>query len=311
MDNSINQILDFHADDYGISKNSCNDIIFLLSNGYLNSISVMPNMQTFDYAAEKLKGFCEQNPDKKPQVTVHLNFMEGHCSSSINDVPDLVDSNGYFKISWGTLFKWNYNPVVRSKIKIQLKTEIIAQTKKCLDKGIISKDNLRFDGHQHTHMIPLVFEALVSAAKELEAQGCKTTYIRNTQDPILPYFKAAKTYDKEMKKSFEKINIIKCLILNHYSGKIRRELAKMNLPQPYLCGVFFSGHMDSERLEKVLPVYCKKPLAEGRTVEILFHPGSVQKEEITGEFIKPDFNSFHLSQGRKIEYNSIINLHNS
>ena len=68
--------------------------------------------------------------------------------------------------------------------------------------------------------------------------------------------------------------------------------------------------MDSERLEKVLPYYCKKPLAQGRKIEILFHPGSVLESEITEEFVKPDFNDFHLSQGRKIEYNGIINLHN-
>ena len=73
--------------------------------------------------------------------------------------------------------------------------------------------------------------------------------------------------------------------------------------------LLFSGHMDSERLEKVLPVYCKKPLAEGRTVEILFHPGSVKKEEITEEFIKPDFNSFHLSKNRRLEYTAIVSLH--
>lgn len=310
MNENYKELLDFHADDYGISKNSCNDIINLLSKGYLNSISILPNMQTFDYAIEKYKNFQTENPDKKIYVTVHLNFMEGHCCANTQDLPELVDSKGYFKISWGSLFKFNYNPLKRKTVKNQLKEEILSQTNKCINAGIISKDNLRFDGHQHTHMIPLVFEALLDAVKELEAYGCKTTFIRNTQDPILPYYKAAKKTDKTMKKSFEKINLIKCLILNHYSSKVRRELKKLGLPLPYLCGVFFSGHMDSERLEKVLPYYCKKPLAQGRTIELLFHPGSVLESEITEEFVKPDFNDFHLSQGRKIEYNGIINLHN-
>ena len=57
-----------------------------------------------------------------------------------------------------------------------------------------------------------------------------------------------------LRKTFNKVNIVKCLILNHYSHFVRKQLRKRNLPVPYLCGVFFSGHMDSERLLKVLRI---------------------------------------------------------
>lgn len=310
MTEDLQQILDFHADDYGISKNSSNDIINLISNGNLNSISILPNMNTFDYAVQEFKKLENKMPDNKIQVTVHLNFMEGHCCENPASIPDLVDSKGYFKVSWGSLFKYNYNPFVYKKIRQQLKFEIIAQTKKCIDAGIINKENLRFDSHQHPHMIPLVFDALLLAVKELEKDGCKTAFIRNTKDPIKPYYKAAKDFDYNVKKTFSTINIVKCLILNFYSIKIQKKIKKLNLPLSYLCGVFFSGNMDSDRLEKVLPHYCRKPAEEKRIVELLFHPGSVLKEEITEEFVKADFIDFHLSQGRKIEYNSIIKLRN-
>lgn len=307
MTNNIKEILDFHADDYGISQNSCNDIISLLSNGFLNSISILPNMKSYDYGIQQLKSFILDNSDKIPQITIHINFMEGHCCANIIEVPDLVDKNGFFNINWGTLFKWNYNLFLRKRIKKQLTAEIIAQTRKCLESGIISKENLRFDGHQHTHMIPLVFSSLLDACKILESEGCKIQFIRNTQDPILPYYKSSRK-DKNLRKSFDKINLIKCLILNHYSKRIQKKLKKLNLPINYLCGVFFSGNMDSERLNKILPFYCKKPLLQSRKIELLFHPGSVLESEITEEFVKPDFNNFHLSKGRKIEYNTICNL---
>lgn len=310
MDMELKQILDFHADDFGISKNSCNNIIELLSIGVLNSISVLPNMSTFEYAVDKLKSFKSSFKDIKFQVTIHLNFMEGHCCAPINQVKDLVDSNGYFKINWGTLFLWNYNPIMFRKIKNQLKVEIIAQTKKCIQFGIVSKTELRFDGHQHTHMIPIVFYALLEATNELKIEGCKTTFIRNTQDPILPYYKAAFHSNWSLIHSFKIINLIKCLILNHFSHKLRHLFYKEHLPLYYLCGVFFSGNMDYERLQKILNYFCRKPIAQNRHVEILFHPGSVLQSEITAEFIKSDFNTFHLSQGRKIEYNSIIKLNN-
>lgn len=298
MTEELKKILDFHADDFGISKNSSNDIIELISNKYLSSISIMPNMSSFNYAVEKFK---EVKNKANIQISVHLNFMEGHCCSNKDEIPDLVDENGYFKISWCKLFTWNYNFLIRKKIMKQLKNEIIAQTQKCLNSGIIQKDNLRFDGHQHTHMIPLVFDALILAIKELDGQGCKTTFIRNTEDPIIPYLKI-----KEIRKSFDKINLIKCLILNFYSIRVKRYLIKLNIPINYLCGVFLSGNMDFQRLQKLLPVYCKK--SENRKVEVLFHPGSVLEDEITEEFVKPDFNKFHLSKRRKIEYNGIISL---
>lgn len=302
MKKELKNLLDFHADDFGISKNSTNDIISLISRNYLSSISIMPNMSSFDYAIEE---FNKIKNISNVQISVHLNFMEGHCCADKEDLPDLVDNNGFFKISWGNLFKWNYNYKRRNKIKQQLKKEIIAQTNKCIKAGIIKKEKLRFDGHQHTHMIPIVYEALLLAIDEFEKQGCKITFIRNTQDPIKPYLKI-----KDIRKSFQLINIIKCLILNYYSIGIRKSLKKMELPVYYLCGVFLSGNMDSDRLEKVLPAYCEKPKKQNRKIEILFHPGSVLEEEITSEFVKPDFNLFHLSKSRKIEYNAIECLQN-
>ena len=307
MTEEIKKILDFHADDFGISRNTTDDILKLLSNGLLNSISIMPNMAYYEYAVEKLKELNTANPDKAPLVTVHLNFLEGHCCAPVEQVPDLVDEKGYFKITWGSLFKWNYNPFAKKRIKKQLITEITAQTQKCIDTEIVPIDNLRFDGHQHTQMIPIVFNSLLAVCKNYESKGCKTTFIRNTQDPIFPYFKASKK-DKELRKSFKKINIVKCLILNHYSNYVRKALKKHSIPCPYLCGVFFSGHMDYERLEKVLPTYCKKPLKQNRNVELLFHPGTLLESELSEEFVNPDNTVFYLSPNRKTENESVEKL---
>lgn len=298
MSDTAFELFDFHADDFGISQNSCNDIISLAENKIINSLSILPNMNTFSYAVDLLKN--NRPIFESIKITVHLNFMEGHCCANPDSIPDLVDEKGYFKISWGKLFIYNYIPFLRNKIKLQLKTEIIAQTQKCIDAGLYNNKLLRFDGHQHTHMIPLVFEALIMAVEHFENNGIKTEYIRNTEDPIRPYYKA-----NDIKNTFAKINIIKCLILNFYSIKIKSKLKKMNLPVNYLCGVFFSGNMDFERLSKILPYYIIKPKKQNRIIEILFHPGSVLKDEITEEFVKPDFNVFHLSEGRKIEYQAL------
>ena len=299
MKQNYRKTIDFHADDFGVSKHSCDDIFCLIKKHYIDSLSILPNMSSFSYATDLLNSLERKDIDNL-NITVHLNFMEGHCCSSLEQIPALVDKKGLFKISWGKLFIYNYLPFIRNKIKKQLTLEIISQTQKVIDSGILQGKELRFDGHQHTHMIPVVFEALLNAVKYFEQKDFKTEYIRNTQDPLKPYFK-----EKTIKKSYNKINLIKCLILNFYSIKIRKALIKIQLPVNYLCGVFFSGFMDYERLIKVLLQYQQLAQMHSQKIELLFHPGTVLAEEITEEFVKPGFNIFHLSEGRKIEYTAI------
>lgn len=292
----MNRIVDIHADDFALSENSDNDILQLCAEGKLDSISIIPNLECFENAATKLLS-VQEKLNKKLLASVHLNFMEGKCRAEKSLLPDLVDSEGFFTVSWGKLLIWNYIPLMRKRIKLQLKTEILAQIKKCLDANIINKNAVRIDSHQHPHMIPVVFAALKEAVSELECNGCKIEYIRNTQDPILLYGG----------KDIFSMNTIKCLILNFYSIKVKKYLASKNLPVNYLCGVYFSGKMDS-RLKKVLPKFINKAERHNRNIELLFHPGTMLKSELTSEFKKEGFNEFHLSENRKIEYNTLKEL---
>ena len=289
----MNRIVDIHADDFALSENSDKDILQLCKEGKLDSISIIPNLECFETAVAKFLSVQEES-DKKILVSVHLNFMEGKCCAEKSLLPDLIDSEGFFTASWGKLFIWNYIPFMRKKIKIQLKTEILAQIKKCIAANVIDKNEIRIDSHQHPHMIPVVFDALKEAVLELENDGCKIEYIRNTQDPILLYGG----------KDIFSMNTIKCLILNFYSQKVKKYLVSKKLPVNYLCGVYFSGKMDS-RLKKVLPNFIKKADKQNWNIELLFHPGTMLKSELTSEFKKEGFNEFHLSENRKIEYNIV------
>lgn len=289
----MNSIVDIHADDFALSENSDRDILQLCAEEKLDSISIIPNLECFETATRKFLS-VQEKLNKKILVSVHLNFMEGKCCVEKSLLPDLVDSEGFFTASWGKLFIWNYIPFMRKKIKIQLKTEILAQIKKCIAANVIDKNAIRIDSHQHPHMIPVVFDALKEAVLELENDGCKIEYIRNTQDQILLYGG----------KDIFSMNTIKCLILNFYSQKVKKYLVSKKLPVNYLCGVYFSGKMDS-RLKKVLPNFIKKADKQDWNIELLFHPGTMLKSELTSEFKKEGFNEFHLSENRKTEYNTL------
>lgn len=288
---------DVHADDYALSEDSDTDILKLCEERKLDSISIIPNLKIFDSAAERLKALGRQDLS----VSVHLNFMEGKSVRNKDELPHLVDKDGFFNVSWGKLLFYSYNPFLYRKVRAELEKEISAQIKKVSDSGLVPESEIRIDSHQHTHMIPIVFAALKDAVR---AKDFKVSYIRNSQDPVMPYFSPAMLRHA---KTYSPANIIKCLILNFFSAGVRSYLHRNNLPVQYLCGVFFSGKMDS-RIKEVLPVLERKCRKENRSLEILFHPGAVLPSELTDEFTKKGFNEFHISENRRTEFNTCEDL---
>lgn len=291
----LNSILDIHADDYALSHNSDSDILDLCKTGKLTSISIIPNLKDFNLSAQNFLKEKKSFPNEV-KISVHTNVMEGKCCySNPAELPHLVNTEGYFITSWGKLFVQNYIPFLRNKIIIELKKEIIAQIETCIKAGIINQTAIRIDSHQHPHMIPLFYEAIFQVIDE---KHYSVEYIRNTIDPISFY---------KNNKTDSIANIIKCLILNHYSKRLSRKLKKRNLPDSYLFGVYFSGKMD-ERINKTLPVFLQKAKDNNRIVELLFHPGLMLNDELNEDFTKEGFNQFHLSQNRHIEYETVKKL---
>lgn len=296
--------MDIHADDYGLTAQVSNHILACLQAGKLNSISVLTNMSCFEAFAERYHDE-KKNWIKQPLLTIHLNFMEGRCLADCKEVRHLIHENGYFKIGWGNLFFWNYSPWVYRKIKTELKAEIKAQTehfRSYFGKDYGSNIPLRFDGHQHTQMIPIVYHALIEVIKE---EGYLVDYIRVTKEPILPFIKETSLW-----KTYSPINLVKNILLGFYSSTMESFLSRQNIKMysMYLWGVMFSGHMDKERVVKLLPAMKNQADRKGRKLEILFHPGSAFPAEIGEEFTNKGNLIFYLSEGRHIEYEAVMSL---
>lgn len=289
---------DIHADDYSLSDCSDNDIITLCKNEKLNSISILPNLDIFESSVKKFleakKGFYQD-----VKTYIHLNVLEGKSICSFGDLPDLVDYEGYFKISWFNLFIWNYIPPIRQKIKEQLTKEITAQINKCIQSKIVNKDALRITSNHHVHMIPVFFEALEDSINQ---NNFKVEYIRNTYDPLLIYI-----FSKEGLKYFSLKNFIKCHILNIYSKKVSRYILRNRLKDSYVMGIYLNGKME-ESISTFIPDFEDYAAEDNRICEILFHPGLMYNTELTKEFKKIGFNNFHLSSNRKVEFNTCNRL---
>ena len=291
--------IDVHADDYGLTLNTSKEMLEGINAGKLDSISVVPNMSAYDSSYELWKEKLDET--KNPAISVHLNFMEGHCCSNPAKLDYLVDASGLFNISWGTLVKYNYNYFIRKQVKEQLKLEIAAQLSKVIKSyALLNERKLRVDSHQHTHMIPIVMEALIEVINE---KNYPTEYIRISKEPWWVYLKYPKFYT-----SYRPINMVKVMILNWYAIKDEKMLVKYNISSMLLSGVFLSGKMDYVRISRLLPELIKVAEKKQLALEILFHPGTAKKDEVGKEFNHPDANEFYLSPNRHIEYEAMMNL---
>ena len=80
------------------------------------------------------------------------------------------------------------------------------------------------------------------------------------------------------------------------------------IPTAHFFGILFSGKMDEKRVNQILPKYIKLAKKDVKDIEILFHPGYLQKNETDFEDKNIVFSKFYLSENRKIEFDSVIKI---
>lgn len=304
--------IDIHADDYALTENTSKDMLACMKAGKLHSISIVPNTSCFEKCMEMLYNEIPDMPFL-PLLSVHLDFVEGRSLAGKGETPLLVrEGSELMGLSWGGLFKLSYLPWKRAEAKRELKREIRAQigrvqeaVKRCME--IAQKHNipcgqkgLRIDSHQHAHMIPVVWEAVTEVIAE---EGYSPEYIRNSKEVL-----GAFVSEVSLWSSYRPINFVKNRLLSLYSYKVDRYCTRMGLEQMYLWGLIMSGRMDFDRIEKLYKKVSGKAQKDGRTLEILFHPGLMLPEEVTQEVGKEAAEEFYLTDGRRIEYEAVMKL---
>ena len=279
----------FCADDYGLNEISSMRIQQCVENGTLNKVSVFPNLEQIDLR-EILK-------DKTIRISLHLNLVEGKCMANADELDLLADKNGNFKHTFGGLFKASL--LNTDLFETQVYKEIRAQIlffQAALPQGI----PFCIDSHQHTHMIPVVFKTLL---KVLHDEKIHAEYMRIPAEPLSPYIKTPSLYF-----TYSAANLIKQWLLNFLWLINKRKLKQFPIRTADFFGILFSGKMDEKRVNKVLPKYIKRANKDGRDIEILFHPGYLEKNEADFKGKNIVFETFYLSKNRKVEFDSVMNI---
>lgn len=306
---------DIHADDYALTVNTSRDMLDCMKKGQLDSISIVPNMSCFEECMEMLYEAIPSLPFL-PLMSVHLDFVEGRCLAGAANAPLLVadaGQSGRMGLSWGGVFTLSCLPWRRRAAKEQLKREIRAQLQtawkavlKAMDiaerNGIACKQNgLRIDSHQHAHMIPVVWEALEAVLAEEKYQ---VEYIRNSKEMLGAFVKQVSLW-----KTYRPVNFVKNRLLALYSHKVDRCCREHGMEQMYLWGLVMSGHMDYDRIVTLYPAIAAQAEKEGRTLEILFHPGLTLPEEVTEEMGREAAEDFYLRPDRHVEMEALGRIH--
>lgn len=296
---------DIHADDYALTVNTSKDMLSCMKKGELDSISIVPNMSCFDECMELLYASIPSLPFL-PKMSVHLDFVEGHCLAGTDQAPLLADTaSGIMKLSWGGVFSLSYLPWKCRIAKVQLKKEIKAQIERVQAAAAHAMDiakkhgigctqhGIRIDSHQHAHMIPVVWDALTEVITEERYQ---VEYIRNSKEMLGAFISEVSLW-----KTYRPVNFVKNRLLSLYSHKVDRYAKAHRMEQMYLWGLVMSGHMDYDRIVRLYPKIEKKTKRDNRTLEILFHPGLMLPAEVSDEIGEEAARDFYLRDDRHVE----------
>ena len=97
-------------------------------------------------------------------------------------------------------------------------------------------------------------------------------------------------------------------LLSLYSHKVDRYCKECGMEQMYLWGLIMSGRMDLKRIEKLYGKMKRKAERDGRTLEILFHPGLTLPEEVTPEIAGDAAEDFYLRKDRHVEKEAVLGV---
>lgn len=275
----------FHADDYGITKSQTEAINECFS-GKLNSISIISNSDYYEKAIRVIPSDCKR-------VVIHLNFVEGHSVCASEKLPLLTDENGLFTCSFVKILKMNYSSK-RKELQKELASEIYAQAKRIIDCD--PKKNYSFDSHQHYHIIPVVFNALILVIKRLQKEGVIIEYVRIPVDPLAPIYSSPSLLLKASPK-----NHVKWMLLKFLSTGERTKLEKLGIRVPVFGCMFYTCQMEKKVVDILYPKYASYADKKNRDLELMFHPGAIFEKEDLLDKKQDDLVEFYSSPYRKKE----------
>lgn len=211
-----------NADDFGFTRDVNAGIIHAHRGGVLTATTLMANGKAFDDAVR----LARETPSL--DVGCHLALVQGYSLITRRPLPakprDLL--------------------IALAKREIDVEAELRAQIRKIIASGLRPT---HLDSHKHTHIVPLVFRAVVRLAHEFGIP-----YVRLPLDATVPCSQAA------------------CRLLRrYYAGLTQNYNVRLT---DHFVGFRLTGHLTEETFGRAI-----SSLGEG-TTEFMCHPGFLGAE---------------------------------
>ena len=201
------------ADDFGLTRSATDTVLQCFDNGSLTRVSIIPNGYAVEYALGEW-----QKRSGRLSLSIHLNLTEGKALSKPKDIPHLVDSRGNFKHSPFSLLVRTFFalPNKRRLIATEIKNELTAQIQRI--RAHVSNASIGIDGHQHVHVIPIVFSEIFQLHKQYGFELIRL--------PYEPFFWATTSL-----RAYSVFGLGRHFVLNFFSRIIAKKYIKNNLPR--------------------------------------------------------------------------------
>jgi hopanoid biosynthesis associated protein HpnK len=235
-----------NADDFGLTTGVNRGIVESHQNGIVTSTTLMACSKRFSEAASMAKDL--------PRLSVgcHVVLVDGEPTADPAQIPSLISGGSpvQFRVS---LMNFAATAASGRLDEGQIEAEITAQIEKLQSTGIAVS---HLDSHKHTHMFPVVLQAMLRAAKKSGVRA-----IRNPFEPLV-FAKFAR-----WKRQFQ------LRMMSSFRRKFQHALEDAGLATPDGCiGVAATGGLNEQTYRQLI-----ERLPEG-TWEFVSHPGYNDQE---------------------------------
>jgi predicted glycoside hydrolase/deacetylase ChbG (UPF0249 family) len=267
-----------NADDFGLSQGTNIAIKEGHQKGILTSASLFATTPALSEAIE----IAKQNPGLG--IGIHLSLTWGKSVLPANQIPLLVDKNGYFFPSYLRLIILS---ITNQNFLKQVENEFDAQINKLSQLGI-GIDHI--NSQQHVHMIPSLF----SIVQKL-AQRHRVKYVRYSNENFFLV-----TNFPEIVIPFLNMNIVKFLLMKVFS---------LFIYLPARRRVNFIGLLYTTKTDKKVLHYILEHV-DNKLSEVLLHPAYFQISKSDKKFF--DYNKqkclgFMKDPSRVVELTALTN----
>ena len=248
----------FHVDDFGVHQTINKQIYDFVQSGKVKGVSILTH---------KGANFKYLNKIKKIKLTLHINLTSFQ-----------KEKFSFFFLILISIFPFFF----KDKIKI-IKKKINYQISKFIKLGLKRSAILRIDGHNHIHVIPIVFLTYNNILKNKKIKYC----IRDSREKLNFFYQ---------KKYFFNIllNYIKLLVINFLSIFLKNK-------QKVFCKENFIGLLCSGFYDEKSYKYFINKIPHSKTTQFLLHPFIMNVKRI-GKLKFKDYD-YYYDNKRNVEIN--------